>query len=131
MNHNLKDKVALVTGSSRGLGAAMVTKLAEDGAQVAINYVNNEEGAQGVKEAITAKGGQAEIFKADVTDENGVAYLCEEVKRTFGEVDILVLNATCHHRHLPIEELTWPDMLEMMDFFRENPDKQPPFVNFF
>ena len=121
MNHNLTDKVALVTGSSRGLGAAMVTKLAEDGAMVAINYFNNRQEALKVKEAIKAKGGQAGIFKADGTEENSVAHLCEEISQVFGEVDILVLNATCYHRHLPIEELTWADMLEMLNYFVKSP----------
>ena len=55
MNNNLTDKVALVTGSSRGLGAAMVTKLAEDGAMVAINYFNNRQEALKVKEAISKR----------------------------------------------------------------------------
>ena len=121
MNNNLTDKVALVTGSSRGLGAAMVTKLAEDGAMVAINYFNNRQEALKVKEAIKAKGGQAEIFEADVTEENSVAHLCKEISQVFGEVDILVLNATCYHRHLPIEELTWADMLEMLNYFVKSP----------
>lgn len=121
MNHHLTNKVALVTGSSRGLGAAMVTKLAENGAKVAINYINNEQGAQKVKNAVIAVGGQAEIFRADVTQESGVANLCKEINRVFGEIDILVLNATCHHRHLSIEELTWADMLEMMDYFVKSP----------
>lgn len=121
MDHNLTGKVALVTGSSRGLGAAMVTKLAENGASVAINYLNNRQAALQVKEAITAKGGKAEIFKADVTEESSAADLFKGISQVLGEVDILVLNATCNHRHLSIEELTWADMLEMLDYFVKSP----------
>ena len=95
--------------------------MAARGAKVAINYLKNEQRAARVKEAITAKGGKAEIFQGDVTEEATVARLCEEVTRTLGDVDILVLNATSDHRHLPIEQLTWDDMLEMLTYFVKSP----------
>ena len=110
-----------MTGSSRGLGAEIATKLAEQGASVAINYINNKQGAQGIKETIVKSGGKAEVFRADITEEREVGELFEAIKQTFGVVDILVLNATCNHRHLSIEQLTWDDMLEMMDYFVKSP----------
>ncbi|WPP51460.1 SDR family NAD(P)-dependent oxidoreductase [Catalinimonas niigatensis] len=120
-NNGLKQQVALVTGASRGLGAAIVMALARKGAQVGINYVSNQSRAIAVKEAILAEGGMAEIFQADVTDEQQVIRLCEEVRQKLGEVDILVLNATSHHYHYKIEELRWEHMLEMMHFFVKSP----------
>lgn len=119
--NSLQNKVALVSGSSRGLGEAMVTALAARGAKVAINYLKNEQQALKVKDNIVAHGGQAEVFQGDVTQEESVVRMCREVTRALGEVDILVLNATSDHRHLPIEQLSWDDMLEMLTYFVKSP----------
>jgi NAD(P)-dependent dehydrogenase (short-subunit alcohol dehydrogenase family) len=94
MNYDLNNKVALVTGGSRGLGAAFSTTLADSGAKVAINYFVRSEEAKALQATITEKGGIAEIFQADVTDESQVQQLCEAVTKTLGPIDILVLNAT-------------------------------------
>ena len=120
-DHSLTQQVALVTGASRGLGAAIASALARKGARVAINYVSNQVRATEVKEAILSEGGKAEIFQADVTDEQEVIRLCEEVRQSLGEIDILVLNATSHHYHYKIAALTWEHMLEMMHFFVKSP----------
>src|SRR5678816_3688389 len=72
MQHELKNKVALVTGASRGLGAAMAKKLGACGARVAVNYFGSPEKAQRVVEDIRRGGGEAEALKADVRDEREV-----------------------------------------------------------
>lgn len=89
------EKVALVTGGSRGLGSAISLALADNGAKVAINYRSRTKEAKDVQEQIVKKGGKAEIFKGEVTDEENVKQICEAVVHTFGPIDILVVkNAT-------------------------------------
>lgn len=117
----LKDKVALVTGASRGLGAAIACRLAEAGAKTAINYFSRAKDALEVKNTIEQNGGTAEIFQADVTEGTSVKALCENVVRMFGPIDILVVNATLVHVHKPIEELTWQDYLDHLHFFVKSP----------
>jgi 3-oxoacyl-[acyl-carrier protein] reductase len=121
MINNLKNKTALVTGASRGLGAAIAIRLGAAGANVAINYLNRKKDAEKVREEILEGGGKAEIFQADVTDEDQIKILCESVVRHFSAIDILVVNATLVHVHKPIEELTWKDTLEHLEFFVKSP----------
>src|SRR4030095_16651503 len=94
----LHDKVALVTGASRGIGLATAMLLAEHGAKVAINYRDSEEQARRVKEQIEADGGTAEIFRADVTNAADVARLVSAVRRRFERIDVLVANAHINFR---------------------------------
>lgn len=121
MNYDLKHKTALVTGASRGLGAAIALKLGTAGARVAINYFSRTAEAEKVREEILEGGGIAEIFQADVTDEQQIKILCDKVVKQFGPIDILVINATLVHVHKPIEELTWEDTLEHLEFFVKSP----------
>lgn len=121
MNYDLKNRVALVTGGSRGLGAAISKTLAASGAKVAVNYHSRAEDANQVKTSILNDGGVAEIFKADVTDELQVKQLCHDVEKELGPIDILVVNATLVHVHKPIEELSWRDMLDHLEFFVKSP----------
>jgi 3-oxoacyl-[acyl-carrier protein] reductase len=111
MKYDLKDKVALVTGGSRGLGAAISKTLAASGAKVAVNYHSRAEEANQVRTSILNDGGVAEIFKADVTDELQVKQLCHDVEEKLGPIDILVVNATLVHVHKPVEELCWRDAI--------------------
>jgi amino acid adenylation domain-containing protein len=106
----LQDKVALVTGASRGIGLATALLLAEHGAKVAINYRDSHKQAQGVKERIEAQGGTAEIFQADVTDAADVAELVAAVHRRFERIDVLVANAHIHFRHRAFVDYVWSDL---------------------
>jgi 3-oxoacyl-[acyl-carrier protein] reductase len=90
---DFQDKVAVVTGSSRGIGRAIALRLAEGGAQVVVNYRRDEAGAEEVVAEISASGGQAIAVQADVSDVKQAQGLIDAAKETFGRVDILVNNA--------------------------------------
>ncbi|GMQ64890.1 3-oxoacyl-[acyl-carrier-protein] reductase [Vallitalea maricola] len=87
------DKVAIVTGASRGIGKAIARRLANDGIIVAVNYRSSEEEAQKVVEEIIADGGRAKAYKADVSNFEDAQKLISEVKDDYGRIDILVNNA--------------------------------------
>ncbi|RAI00248.1 3-ketoacyl-ACP reductase [Acuticoccus sediminis] len=86
-------KVAIVTGGSRGIGAAISKRLGHDGFAVAVNYSGNAEAAGEVVDAITAAGGKAVAIQADVTDPAAVVRLFDETEKAFGPVGVLVNNA--------------------------------------
>lgn len=88
-----QDKVALVTGASRGIGKAIALAFAREGAKVALNYAGNEEAAAKVKEEIEKIGAEGLLVKANVADEEEVNKMLETVMEKFGKVDILVNNA--------------------------------------
>jgi 3-oxoacyl-[acyl-carrier protein] reductase len=90
---SLAGKVALVTGSSSGIGAAVARELAAAGASVAVHYRGNAEGATAVAEEIRAQGGTAALFQADVSDVEQAADLVKRVQTELGGLDILVNNA--------------------------------------
>jgi 3-oxoacyl-[acyl-carrier protein] reductase len=90
----LKDKIALVTGASRGIGRATALALAEAGAHVLVHYGRSAEEAASVVAAIQAKGGRADAISADMSAPNGAALLAEQVRSVIGDrLDVLVLNA--------------------------------------
>lgn len=121
MTHDLTGKVALVTGASRGLGAAIAIKLAACGAKVAVNYFASPQLAERVLEQIRKSKGTAELFKADVRDEKEVAMLVDQVQKKFGLIDILVINATGPQPFIKIEDLTWRQCLDQLEFFVKSP----------
>jgi len=96
MSLSLKEKTALVTGGSRGIGRAIGEKLAAEGATVIINYARNEQLAQEVVKAISAKGGKAIAIRADVSRPAEVRRLFSEAERAVGGLDIVVANAGVH-----------------------------------
>jgi 3-oxoacyl-[acyl-carrier protein] reductase len=93
MNENLKGKVALVTGASRGIGRAIAQRLAREGAAVAINYARNADDAVKLKNEIEDAGGKAFTVQADVARVGEVVRLFDETLAHFGKLDILVNNA--------------------------------------
>jgi 3-oxoacyl-[acyl-carrier protein] reductase len=93
MTKILTGKVALVTGGSRGIGAAIATRLARDGAAVALTYANAQQKADEVVRAIEAAGGRALAMRADSADAAAVQSAVAETVRTFGRLDVLVNNA--------------------------------------
>ncbi len=90
---SLENKVALVTGASRGIGRAIATELAARGARLALVYAGNEAAARETQALIEAAGGQARAYRCDVADFAATKALCETVLADFGGVDILVNNA--------------------------------------
>jgi 3-oxoacyl-[acyl-carrier protein] reductase len=89
----LQDKVALVTGASKGIGAAIARQLAADGAKIVVNYAADKNGAAKVVAAIEAAGGTAVALAADVTDQPQVEALIQSTLAQFGRLDIVVNNA--------------------------------------
>jgi NAD(P)-dependent dehydrogenase (short-subunit alcohol dehydrogenase family) len=89
----LAGKVALVTGGSRGIGAAIALRLAEAGAAVALTYVQNQEQAQAVAKQIESGGGRALVIQADLTQGEAAVAAVEQTARELGRIDILVNNA--------------------------------------
>jgi len=89
----LKDKIAIVTGASRGIGAAIAQRLAREGATVIVNFAGKPAEAEAVVRAIEAEGGRAVTAQADVSDASAVARMFDSAEAGFGGVDILVNNA--------------------------------------
>ncbi|MDO4274461.1 MAG: 3-oxoacyl-[acyl-carrier-protein] reductase [Eubacteriales bacterium] len=89
----LKDKVALVTGASRGIGREIALTLAKEGAAVIVNYNGSQERAREVKETIEAQGGQAYLYQCNVSDFAACETMVKDIIKEFGRVDILVNNA--------------------------------------
>src|ERR1700712_4873407 len=101
----LENKVAVVTGASKGIGAAIAKHFAAAGAKVVVNYASSKEGADNVVKAITDNGGVAIAVQADVSNEADVTRLFEETRKAFGTLDILVNNAV-YQGYAPIEQLS-------------------------
>jgi 3-oxoacyl-[acyl-carrier protein] reductase len=101
----LAGKVAVVTGASKGIGAAIAKGLGAAGAAVVVNYASSKDGADQVVAAITAKGGKAVAIQGDVSKPDDIARLFKASKDAFGRLDILVNNAGIFN-FSPLEEVT-------------------------
>lgn len=93
MNLNLKDKVAIITGGSKGIGAGIAKALAVEGVAVSVNYANNKEDADKVVQEIISMGGSAIAIKGDVSNKEDVQQLFALTNKAFGFIDIVVNNA--------------------------------------
>jgi 3-oxoacyl-[acyl-carrier protein] reductase len=107
---DLQGKVALVTGASRGIGAAAARDLADHDAAVVINYLQSKDKAEALKESIIAAGGRAIAVQADVRDRGAVDRMVARTEKELGPVDILVNNANIDFPMQPFTELSWPDV---------------------
>ena len=110
----LAGKVAIVTGGSRGIGAAIAKRLAENGASVAITYAKDASAAADVVKAIELEGGKALALKADAADVEAVKSAVEKTVATFGRLDVLVNNAGTAIPK-PFEEATLEEMNRVID----------------
>jgi 3-oxoacyl-[acyl-carrier protein] reductase len=115
------NRVALVSGSSRGLGRAIAARLAADGLTVAVNGFHDDDRLDEVVAAIRAEGGSAEAFAGDVTDGSQVEALVASVAKSLGPVDVLVANATGPQPEAPLAEVSWDDHLAQLGFFVKSP----------
>lgn len=109
----LQDKVAIVTGASRGIGRATALALADAGAHVAVNYAGSEAAAQQVAEEIKSKGRQALVVQGNVASAEDVERLVKQTIDTFGKVDILVNNAgiTRDNLLMRMKEAEWDEVI--------------------
>jgi 3-oxoacyl-[acyl-carrier protein] reductase len=114
-------RVALITGSSRGLGSEIARQLAADGHAVAVNDSKGSGDAAEVAAQIRDRGGVAEAFGADVTDEIEVTALVAAVIDGLGPIDVLVVNATGAQPEAPLAQVRWEDHLMQLEFFVKSP----------
>ncbi len=121
MTFRLDGHVALVTGSSRGLGKVIALTLGRAGAKVAFNYFNNQQVAEATFAEFQSSGGEGVLIRGDASDEAAVNAMCAQVTREIGPIDILVPNATPDQPQMPIEEFTWQHCQAMIDFFIKSP----------
>ncbi len=114
-------RVALVTGSTRGLGKSIALGLGRRGIKVALNYFNNAELAEAAFAEFRAAGGEGILVRANVADPEEVSRMRAEVGERLGPVDIVVANATPAQPLKPIEEYDWDFYQTMLDFFVKSP----------
>ncbi|MBA4496104.1 SDR family NAD(P)-dependent oxidoreductase [Paenactinomyces guangxiensis] len=120
----MNGKVAIVTGASRGIGAATAKILAERGAKVVVNYARNAGAAEAVLASIREKGGEAIAIQADARNREQMNHLVEEAVKAFGTVDILVHNAGMNFVKKSFEDMTWDEFIQ-----KTNDELQAAFVS--
>jgi 3-oxoacyl-[acyl-carrier protein] reductase len=111
----MNDRVAVITGASRGIGAATALVLADGGFRVVVNYRSSAAEADEVVRAATAAGAEAVAIRADVTAPDDVAAMFEETDRRWGRVDVLVHNALIPYDITPFSDLSWEQLGGKLD----------------
>lgn len=114
MNKRFTGKVAIVTGSSKGIGAAIAKRLAAEGASVVVNYSASKDAAERVVAAISQNHGKAIAVHADLTKEADIKHLLDETQKAFGAIDVLVNNAG-RYDFAALEELTAEHFYKQFD----------------
>jgi len=114
MDKKLQGKVAVVTGASKGIGAQIARRFAEEGARVVVNYSHSKEAGEQVVSDIRSEGGEAVAVKADVRNRGEVAQLFAETKKKFGPTDILVNNAGIY-KFFPLDSIDESNFRELFD----------------
>ncbi len=118
---SLAGRIALVTGSSKGLGHAIAMGLGRAGAKVAINYFNDVAKAEKAFAEFKKHGYEGMLVRADITDDGAVNAMVRKIGAELGPVDILIINATCDQLHRRIEDYGWDMFQRMIDFFIKSP----------
>lgn len=111
----MKDRIALVTGGGRGIGAATCKLLAQRGASVAVNFARDAGAAAGVVEEVIAHGGQAIAVQADVRDPEQVQRMIDTIVAKWGRIDVLVNNANMSFAMKPISDMTWEEFSQKLN----------------
>src|SRR5690606_21307486 len=114
------DKVALVTGASGGIGAAIAIELAARGAVVGVNYFRSADAAAGIVREIEGAGGRAVALQADVRDGDAIRRITDQLAREFGGLDVLVNNALHNYRFDPVanprfDQMQWAQFQDQID----------------
>ncbi|MBY0200346.1 SDR family oxidoreductase [Priestia megaterium] len=120
----MNEKVAIITGSSRGIGAETAKLLAQRGVKVVVNYARSATAAEEVVEFIQQRGGEAIAIQADARDMEQMRHLVEETVKTYGTVDILVHNAGMSFAKKTFEDMTWEEFIQ-----KTNDELQAAFVS--
>ena len=121
MAQTLKDHVALITGSTTGLGFGIAKVLGLAGSKIIMNYYNDQERANRAYSDLEAMGCEVTLVRGNAIDEKSVNEIVKEGEEKFGPIDILVPNATPDQPLRPIEEYDWDFYQQMLDFFVKSP----------